>query len=110
MTLNQNTRRSVYRFNLGWTQINKILEIGAELDKIGIDIRLDNTKFAYNTDDVRLAYFYSELDTIAKILKALPELKAYKESFIMLRSVFEKFLYFWLMLQDKGIDGLNVIM
>jgi hypothetical protein len=98
MTLNQNTRRFVYGFNLGLdSEIKRILKIKAQLDEIGIDIRSD-TRFAYNTDDVRLAYFYSEVDTIAKILKVLSELKAYKESFILLRSVFEKFLYFWLML------------
>jgi len=54
----------------------------------------------YPTDSVRKSYFFTEMDTVMTVT-TMAENKKYKESLILLRSVFEKFLYFWLMF--KGV-------
>ena len=69
------------------------------MNEIGFDIKGDKN-FSYRLDDVRLSYFYSEIDSLISIFKII-EFKAYKESFILLRAVFEKCLFFWLMLEGK---------
>jgi hypothetical protein len=45
-------------------------------------------------------YLYSELDTLIATLGLL-ETGKYKESFIVIRTVLEKFLYFWLMMKGR---------
>lgn len=55
---------------------------------------------SYPTDDNRCIYLYSELDTLVATLGLL-EKAMYKESFIIIRTILEKFLYFWLMLEGR---------
>lgn len=55
-------------------------------------------QFIFNFDDIRMAYLNTEIDTLLFILES-SKMERYKESFIMLRSTFEKFLYYWLMLK-----------
>jgi hypothetical protein len=52
----------------------------------------------YPTDYDRRSYLFSELDSLINVLH-LSEKIAYKESFIILRTILEKFLYFWLMFE-----------
>lgn len=53
---------------------------------------------SYPTDHKRLIFLLTEIDTLLAILN-LNEQRAYKECFILLRTVLEKFLFFWLMLE-----------
>jgi hypothetical protein len=53
------------------------------------------------TDFDRKLYLATELDSLVNVLH-LSEKRAYKESFIILRTILEKLLYFWLM-----FDGLK---
>jgi hypothetical protein len=52
------------------------------------------------SDYNRHIFLRSELDTLSAICN-LAKSRAYKESFILLRTVFEKFLFFWLMLEGN---------
>jgi len=54
--------------------------------------------FVYPTDTDRTNYLFTELDSLITVLD-LSEKSAYKESFIILRTILEKFLYFWLMFE-----------
>lgn len=49
------------------------------------------------TNQYRRDFLISEIDTLMNVL-SLVETRAYKECFILLRTVLEKFLFFWLML------------
>jgi hypothetical protein len=51
-------------------------------------------------DSIRKSYMFSELNTLMSII-SMVECKSYKECFILLRSVFEKYLYFWLMFDGR---------
>lgn len=53
-----------------------------------------------DVDDVRLDYFYTEMETLSVVLD-LMEKKQHKECLILLRTVLEKFLYFWLMMDGR---------
>jgi len=52
------------------------------------------------TDYNRYYFLRTEIDTLIAALN-LSEEKNYKESFILLRTVLEKFLFFWLMHEGK---------
>lgn len=52
------------------------------------------------SDYDRHIFLRTELDTLFTVCN-LVDSKAYKESFILLRAVFEKFLFFWLMFEGK---------
>jgi hypothetical protein len=52
----------------------------------------------FPTDSDRMSYLFTELDSLITVLK-LSEGNSYKESFIVLRTILEKFLYFWLMFE-----------
>jgi hypothetical protein len=67
----------------------------SETDLIG-GIARTSSFLDYN----RRIFLRTELDTLFAICN-LAESKAYKESFILLRTVFEKFLFFWLMLEGN---------
>lgn len=54
----------------------------------------------FPTDFNRRHFLFSEIDTLIKVID-LVELNIFKESFIILRTVFEKFLFFWLMFEGK---------
>ena len=56
--------------------------------------------FALISDENRLDYFRTELNTLTIVLD-LMEKEHFKECFILLRTVLEKFLYFWLMMDDR---------
>jgi hypothetical protein len=52
------------------------------------------------TDSNREDFLFSELDTLSTVIDIL-KVKKYKECFILLRTVLEKFLFFWLMFEGK---------
>src|SRR5581483_11241338 len=52
-------------------------------------------------DDRRVDYLLGELTTLTAVLD-LAQSQNYKECFILLRTVLEKFLYFWLMPKGKN--------
>ena len=52
---------------------------------------------SYPTDENRCIFFFTEIDTLMTILN-FNEQRAYK---ILLRTVLEKFLFFWLMFEGK---------
>ena len=55
---------------------------------------------AFPTDHNRELFLFSELDSLLAILD-MNEQKRYKESFILIRTIFEKFLFFWLMFEGR---------
>ena len=57
-------------------------------------------KQRFPTDSNRRYFLFYELDTLINIID-LAETNIFKESFIVLRTVFEKFLFFWLMFEGK---------
>jgi len=80
-------------------KILKIKQIRENVDDIYGEI-LQKANLSVGVDDRRTAFFLSELDSLVTILTLL-ESRAYKESLILTRTVFEKFLYFWLMISGK---------
>jgi hypothetical protein len=76
--------------------ISRIRKIKEETSNI---FSIINKPRLYSDYD-RYYFLCEEFDTLICILNLL-ELRAYKESFVLLRTVFEKFLYFWLMLEGK---------
>lgn len=54
----------------------------------------------YPTDTNRKSYMFSELDSLISIL-SMVDGRGYKECMILLRSILEKFLYFWLMFEGR---------
>jgi hypothetical protein len=76
--------------------LSRIREIRDELQNL---FSLIKSPRVY-TDYDRYNFLSTELDTLVNILNML-EQRAYKESFVLLRTTFEKFLYFWLMFEGK---------
>lgn len=74
--------------------IQKLRDISKEMRFISeiIDVMV------FPTDSDRISYLSTELDSLITVLN-LSENKAYKESFIILRTILEKFLYFWLIFE-----------
>jgi hypothetical protein len=76
------------------TDFNLLSRKKHELDDIFALIN----KPSYPTDYNRYYFLSTELDTLFRVI-SLTEIRAYKKSFILLRTVLEKFLFFWLMLE-----------
>jgi hypothetical protein len=76
--------------------ISRIKEIRREIGDIFSLIKNPRPWSDYD----RYYFLCAEFDTLISVLNLL-EQGAYKESFVLLRTVFEKFLYFWLMLEGK---------
>jgi hypothetical protein len=76
--------------------ISRIRKIKEEMSDI---FSIINKPRLYSDYD-RYYFLCSEFETLICVLNLL-ELRAYKESFVLLRTVFEKFLYFWLMLEGN---------
>lgn len=74
----------------------RIKEIRQEVHDIGLLVEEEHIP----TDSNRREFLFSELDTLISILNLLEE-RHYKESLIILRSSFEKFLFYWLMFEGK---------
>lgn len=79
--------------------LNRLIEIRNDIDNIYDDILKEYT-LNVDIDDRRVTFLLTEFDTLMQALKLI-EYKGYKESFILLRTSFEKFFYFWLMLEGK---------
>lgn len=79
--------------------VERLRQIREELRNA--DYEVPGTKvFAMFTDDVRFAYFQTELESSIIVLEMM-EKEQFKECFILLRSILEKFLYFWLMMEER---------
>jgi hypothetical protein len=78
-------------------EISIIKQIAEEVKYIFGDLVYEP---AIPTDYDRQDYLFSEIDTLLMILNISQE-RHYKESFILIRTVFEKFLFFWLMFYGK---------
>jgi hypothetical protein len=76
--------------------IKRIREIRTEVDDISAIVEKQSFPVEYN----RRVFLFSEIDTLIATLRLL-ENRFYKESFIIIRTVLEKFLYFWLMLEGR---------
>jgi len=76
--------------------LERIKQIRDEMNDVPVIIDIP----AYPTDGVRESYLFSELDSLISITSLANNY--FKESFIILRSVFEKFLYFWLMFEGTS--------
>lgn len=79
--------------------LKRLLEIRNEIDKIHEDI-LYGYSLNVDIDDRRAAFLLTEFDSLVHVLELI-ESKGYKEALILIRSSFEKFFYFWLMLEGK---------
>ncbi len=76
--------------------IERLREIYENIENIS---EIDTIKI-FPTDYNRRHYLLSELRTLNNII-GLVEKNFFKESFILLRTVFEKFMFFWLMFEGK---------
>ena len=76
--------------------IERLKDIRKEMDSLW---RIRDTT-VYPTDKVRESYFFNEIESLMLVID-IAETKKYKQSLILIRSVFEKFLYFWLMFCGK---------
>ena len=74
----------------------RIKKIRKEVQSIGLLVEDEHIP----TDPNRREFLFSEMDTLISILSLLEE-RYYKESLIILRSSFEKFLFYWLMFEGK---------
>jgi hypothetical protein len=79
--------------------LKRLFEIRENIDNIYDDI-LQDYSLNVSIDDRRTAFLLTEFDTLMQTLRLI-EHKGYKEALILIRSSFEKFFYFWLMLEGK---------
>lgn len=79
--------------------LKRLFEIRNNINNIYDDI-LNGYTLNVDVDDRRVTFLLTEFDTLMHALRLI-EPKGYKESFILLRTSFEKFFYFWLMLEGK---------
>jgi hypothetical protein len=77
--------------------VNQLMGIKENISNIMHDLI---TVPVFPTDYNREIFLFSELESLLAILN-MKEQKRYKESFILVRTVFEKFLFFWLMFEGK---------
>jgi hypothetical protein len=75
---------------------NKIRNMRDEIN--GISGIIDN--YATPTEQNRCNFLFTEMNTLMNVMN-LNEQKGYKECFILLRTVLEKFLFFWLMFKGR---------
>jgi hypothetical protein len=76
--------------------VNRLKEIRHIIDSVWRIIDIP----AFPTDTNRKSYMFSELDSLISILSIVNG-RGYKECMILLRSILEKFLYFWLMFEGR---------
>lgn len=77
-------------------RLREIRESNEDIDKEVLNQKI----MVIFVDDKRVVYYLSEMDSAMMVLDLLQK-KAYKEAFILIRTIFEKFLYFWLMLEGR---------
>ncbi len=80
--------------------LSRLKSIRGEVNNIYPDIISGMKVTRAGIDDTRAIFLLAEMDSLERVIE-LFEKRAYKESFILLRTVIEKFLYFWLMLEGK---------